>query len=112
MQQGDAAVIETPGGKTILVDGGDNRLFARYLASRYRGSSAAAPKDIDLLLVTHGDADHFAGSSRKETELLGPTRVVDGRLVVTGLETDLLAVADAEMNEPFRRWKAVLAAWR
>lgn len=98
VQQGDAAVIETPGGKIVLVDGGDNQLYARCLASRYRGSSAGSPKEIDLLLVTHGDADHFAGSSRKETELLGPTRTVAGRLLVTGLETDLLAVADAEFS--------------
>lgn len=146
VQQGDAAVIETPGGKIVLVDGGDNQLFARYLASRYRGSSAASPKEIDLLLVTHGDADHFAGlteihesetnasprkrffihparvyhnglvkrptKNRKETELLGATRTVGGRLLVTGLESDLLAVDDAEMNEPFRRWKGALAAWR
>jgi hypothetical protein len=31
--------------------------------------------------------------------------------VITGLERDLLAVADGEMNEPFRRWKQTLATW-
>ena len=36
VQQGDGAVIETPGGKVILIDGGDNQLFARYLAGRFR----------------------------------------------------------------------------
>src|SRR3954451_10151844 len=41
VQQGDAAVLETPAGTTMLVDGGEHQLFARYLAARYRGSSAA-----------------------------------------------------------------------
>jgi beta-lactamase superfamily II metal-dependent hydrolase len=61
VQQGDGAVIETPGGKVILVDGGDNQMFARYLAARYRDTSDAKRKPIECLLVTHGDADHFAG---------------------------------------------------
>lgn len=61
VQQGDALVLESPGGKRVLFDGGDNVLFARYLANRYRGSSADAPVDIDALVITHGDADHYAG---------------------------------------------------
>ena len=61
VQQGDGSVIESPDGKVILVDGGDNQLFARYLAGRFRGTTPASPKDIECILVTHGDADHFAG---------------------------------------------------
>lgn len=61
VQQGDASVIETAQGKVILIDGGDNKLFARYLANRFRGSSEAEPKQIECILVTHGDADHFVG---------------------------------------------------
>ena len=59
--QGDASVIETPKGKTILIDGGENQLFARYLAARYAGTSAKNPKTIDCIIVSHGDADHFSG---------------------------------------------------
>jgi hypothetical protein len=40
VQQGDGAVLETPEGKVVLVDGGENKLFARYLARRFQGSSA------------------------------------------------------------------------
>src|SRR5688572_21886557 len=61
VQQGDGSVIESPDGKVILVDGGDNQMFARYLAGRFRGTTAAKPRKIDCILVTHGDADHFAG---------------------------------------------------
>lgn len=61
VQQGDASVIETPKGKVLLLDGGDNQLFARYLAARFPGTSAENPKEIDCILVSHGDADHFAG---------------------------------------------------
>lgn len=61
VQQGDGAVIETPMGKVILVDGGDNQMFARYLAGRFRGTTANNPQPIDCILVTHGDADHFSG---------------------------------------------------
>lgn len=64
VQQGDGAVIESPDGKIMLVDGGDNQLFARYLAARFRGTSEANPKEIACILVTHGDADHFAGLTK------------------------------------------------
>jgi hypothetical protein len=61
VQQGDGAVIETPTGRVMLIDGGDNQMFARYLASRFRGTTPKRPKEIDCILVSHGDADHFAG---------------------------------------------------
>lgn len=61
VQQGDGCVIETPAGKVVLVDGGDNQMFARYLAARFRGTSDTKPKQIEAIVVTHGDADHFAG---------------------------------------------------
>lgn len=61
VQQGDGCVIETARGKVVLIDGGDNQLFARYLAGRFRRTTKEAPKEIDCIVVTHGDADHFAG---------------------------------------------------
>lgn len=61
VQQGDACVIESPAGKVVLVDGGENQMFARYLAARFRGTSDKKPLEVDAIVVTHGDADHFAG---------------------------------------------------
>jgi ribonuclease BN (tRNA processing enzyme) len=61
VQQGDGALIETPEGKVITLDGGDNQLFARYLASQFPGTSDTAPLKVDAMVVSHGDADHFEG---------------------------------------------------
>jgi hypothetical protein len=150
VQQGDGAVIESPDGRIILVDGGDNQLFARYLAARFRGTSETNPKEIECILVTHGDADHFLGLTKihesetnsepkkrlfivpkrvyhnglvkrpskdrnnkttPEKELLGPTQVVDGETILTGLVDSLLDVPEEEMNLPFRQWKEALTKW-
>lgn len=69
VQQGDGAVVETPDGKIVLIDGGDNKLFARYLAARFRRHTPEKPQQIDCIVVTHGDADHFSGLTKiLETE--------------------------------------------
>jgi len=61
VQQGDGLILETPGGKVVFIDGGDNQLFARHAAARFRGTTATDPLVVDLMLVTHGDGDHFDG---------------------------------------------------
>jgi competence protein ComEC len=53
--QGDAALIESPGGARVLIDGGpDEKLLASHL--RRRGV-----RRIDLLVVSHFHFDHAAG---------------------------------------------------
>ena len=71
--QGDSAVIETPGGQVILVDGGGVLPYPRESWQRRRkesdsGRDVVVPylkyrgiRSIDYLVITHGDADHVGG---------------------------------------------------
>lgn len=100
VQQGDGMIIETPPDENdqtriIFIDGGDNQLFARHAAARFRHrqNTAQAPLEVDLILITHGDADHFEGLSeihKSETErhisprkrlFIHPSRVYHNGLV-------------------------------
>lgn len=74
VQQGDGMVIETPGGRIILIDGGELQLFARHLAARYAGTASDKRLLIDGMIVTHGDADHFKGLTEiRKSETLNNT---------------------------------------
>lgn len=61
VQQGDGLILETPSGKVVFIDGGDNKLFARRVANQFPGTTAAKPLVVDAMIITHGDADHFDG---------------------------------------------------
>jgi len=117
VQQGDGSVIETPKGKVVLIDGGDNVMFARYLAARFRGTTEPEPREIDCILVTHGDADHFLGltkifesetnASKAKQLFIHPRRVYHNGLVkrpkkvggVTVREQDMLG-ANTTVKDP------------
>ena len=56
--QGDAAMIETPGGRRIVVDGGqDPTDMVRFLGSRM----PFRERTIDMVVLTHGHSDHVTG---------------------------------------------------
>lgn len=63
VQQGDGMILQTPSGKVVFIDGGDNKLFARHAAARFlhQQTRADAPLEVEAIIVTHGDADHFDG---------------------------------------------------
>jgi glyoxylase-like metal-dependent hydrolase (beta-lactamase superfamily II) len=70
VQQGDGLILQTPNDKVVFIDGGDNKLFARFVAGAFPGTSDGEPAVVDAMVITHGDADHFAGLSelhRSET---------------------------------------------
>jgi beta-lactamase superfamily II metal-dependent hydrolase len=73
--QGDACLVTTPSGHSVLVDGGENKLAARYLAARFRDETSAG-RDVhfDAIVVTHGDADHFDGLSTLVLDAVAETR--------------------------------------
>ena len=148
MQQGDGSVIESPAGKVMLVDGGDNQLFARYLAGRFRGTTEQAP-DRSIAFwspmatriissvcrkssIGNNDEQHKRlfiqpkrvyhngivkrpgtkeGKSVPDKDLLGPTEKADRTCFSSGLDDNLLKVADGEMNEPFQKWKKTLKTY-
>jgi competence protein ComEC len=91
--EGDAILVQDPGGGVVLVDGGRDPLV---LGRRLR---AHGIDRIDLLVVTHGDADHAGG-------LVGlPARVRVGRVgypryAVTGPQIDDLLAAAADAGTP------------
>lgn len=55
--QGDAILIETPGGTQVLVDGGADAGVLRELAAEL----PLFDSDIDMVVATHPDTDHIGG---------------------------------------------------
>jgi len=74
VQQGDGLIMITPEGRKIFIDGGDNKLFARFAAARFPGTSATSPLDVDAMIITHGDADHFSGLNEIRKSETHPTQ--------------------------------------
>jgi beta-lactamase superfamily II metal-dependent hydrolase len=136
--QGDGAMVETPGGQILFIDGGEAEHMRRYVNVAYSHVLRTKALHCSAIVVTHGDADHFAGL----THLLNATRnskgdpVItadrvfhnglvkapnasgatafgrnvksDGKTYATQLEDDLTQVTDDRMNTPFKEWKAAL----
>ncbi len=55
--QGDAILIQTPSGKSMLIDGGPNNNILAKLARE----TSYFDRDIDVIEETHPDADHITG---------------------------------------------------
>ena len=137
--QGDGAMVETPAGKILLIDGGEEEHLRRYVNVAFAHVLRTRPLDCAAIVVTHGDADHFAGltrllegtrgqgspmvsservfhnglvkrgSPKRDVEAFGRSVKQDGVTYAVELEDDLLQVPDSRMNKPFLAWKAALA---
>lgn len=55
--QGDAVFIETPNGNQVLIDGGPDNTVLQKLGE----VMPFYDKDIDVVIMTHSDADHVTG---------------------------------------------------
>lgn len=76
--QGDSIFIRTPKGYTILVDGGPNNKIVGYLDK----DMPLWSRNIDLLVLTHPQADHLFGL----VEVIKRFKI--GKLIVSGVNND------------------------
>jgi len=136
--QGDGAIIETPAGDVILVDGGEEEHMRRYINAAFGHVLRSKPLDCAAIVITHGDADHFAGLTRvvnaqraADSPLVtsplvlhnglvkrpkasaaktafGRSRVVDNVAYATQLEDDPRDVPASSRNQPFNDWAEAL----
>lgn len=135
--QGDGAMIETPAGQRLLVDGGEGPWFRRYIRVAYAYVLKTKPLHCDAIIVTHGDADHFAGltelanakrragsslitadrvfhnglvkgSAKDIKRVFGKTAKIGKTTYAVELEENLLTVPPARLNTPFRAWQEAL----
>lgn len=87
--QGDAALIKTPGGKIILIDGGpDNRVLWRLGKNLpfYR-------RQIDLMIFSHYHEDHITGL----IEILRRYRVK--KIIYAATDSEITATAGVFLQE-------------
>jgi hypothetical protein len=121
----------------VLVDGGEEEHLRRYINAAYSRFLRKKPLHCDALVVTHGDAGHFAGlvkliegfrsptsplvtadrvfrnglvkkTGERISEAFGATAKVGGATYAVQLEDNLLEVPDDRMNRPFKSWKQAL----
>ncbi|HYC82952.1 MAG TPA: ComEC/Rec2 family competence protein [Candidatus Paceibacterota bacterium] len=81
--QGDAILVETPGGNQMLVDGGADKKVLTRLGQEL----PFYDRSIDLVVATHPDADHIGGlpevfSRFKISGFLGPQAPSDSDVAV------------------------------
>jgi beta-lactamase superfamily II metal-dependent hydrolase len=86
--QGDGAIVELPSGQIILIDGGEEEHMRRYINVAYSHILRTKPLPCAAIVVTHGDADHFAGLTKvvdairgQDSPLVTAERVLHNGLV-------------------------------
>ncbi|HVU50861.1 MAG TPA: ComEC/Rec2 family competence protein [Polyangia bacterium] len=95
--QGDAALITSPAGKTVLIDGGPHEASASlvsFLRARARGP-------LDLILLTHRHADHLGGLP-EVVEAIGARLFMDAPTPHPGKEREHLMRALERARVPIR----------
>jgi competence protein ComEC len=95
--QGDAALITSPSGKTVLIDGGPHEAGAS-LVSFLRGRHVGP---LDLIVLTHRHADHLGGLPAV-VETIGARLFMDAPTPHPGREREHLMRALERAHVPIR----------
>jgi beta-lactamase superfamily II metal-dependent hydrolase len=136
--QGDAAIIESPQGKIVLLDGGEGDHLRHYVSASWAHVLRYQSLEVEAIVVTHGDADHFAGLTKlleatrgygqsmvnvkriyhsglvkastevKIANIFGKSKKKSDRRYVVDLVDDQRTVPDSRLNRPFKAWKKAL----
>lgn len=103
--QGDAVLLQGPAGETILVDGGpDPLLLRRALLDRH-------VRRVDLVVATHGHADHLAGLEGLAGWLEVRRAWAGAQEGVASFREEMLA-AGVPVESPARGWVAEVGSFR
>lgn len=78
--QGDAALVTSPTGKTVLIDGGPRRSSAALVAFLTKHTHGP----IDLILLTHRHEDHLGGLAAAVREI-GARQFIDAPVLHAGM---------------------------
>jgi len=95
--QGDAALITSPGGKTVLIDGGPHEAgpsLVSFVRQHHKGP-------LDLILLTHRHADHLGGLPAVVEEI-GVRMFMDAPTPHPGKEREHLMDALERAHVPIR----------
>jgi len=135
--QGDGAIVESPSGQIMVIDGGEGDPMVRYMSVLYHLSKRDTPLPISAIIVTHGDADHYNGlkllfdkrvGSRpaikadrlfhnglvkvagkpKEADAFGSTKQHGDALYCSNLVDDITALDTARLSPTFIAWQKSL----
>jgi competence protein ComEC len=86
--QGDAILIISPNGKTMLVDGGNSSQDARDVILPYLAENGF--DRLDVLVLTHPDADHVGGLPEVLRSIPVGIGVATGQVHTTQIYTEFL----------------------
>ncbi len=105
--QGDAALVELPGGRRLVVDAGGAGLEGRDLGHRVVAPAlrALGVRRLDYVVVTHADADHLGGAASLVREFR-PGEVWVGVPVQEHAPTEALRAAVAAVGAVWREARA------